>query len=132
MSPQVEKGISLVLISFLGLFLELALIRWLPANIMSLAYFSNIVLIASFLGLGLGAVFAPKDRDLFKWFPTVLLGAVVIFVFFRRFEVIIPPQASEWIWSYYTGNAIATLPVHLGIYSALAVVYAPSWRGCFS
>jgi spermidine synthase len=124
MNPQTEKGMSLILIGFLALFLELVFIRWLPSNVMSLAYFSNIVLISSFLGLGLGAAFAPKDRDFFKWFPVVLLVTSAFFILFRNFEVIMPPQASEWIWSYYVGNAIASLPMHLGIYSALAVVYS--------
>ena len=40
--------------SALMLFLELALIRWLGANIVHLSYFSNFVLLGSFLGIGLG------------------------------------------------------------------------------
>src|SRR5215216_1987802 len=44
----------LVLGSALMLFLELSLIRWLGANIVHLAYFSNFVLLGSFLGIGLG------------------------------------------------------------------------------
>jgi hypothetical protein len=44
----------LVLAAALMLFLELALIRWLGANIVHLSYFSNFVLMGSFLGIGLG------------------------------------------------------------------------------
>ena len=44
----------LVLGSALMLFLELALIRWLGANVVHLSYFSNFVLLGSFLGIGLG------------------------------------------------------------------------------
>ena len=44
----------LVLSSGLMLFLELALIRWLSANVVHLGYFSNFVLLGSFLGVGLG------------------------------------------------------------------------------
>ncbi|MDR2986774.1 MAG: hypothetical protein LBV34_18245 [Nocardiopsaceae bacterium] len=36
------------------LFVELALIRWLGANIVYLSYYSNFVLLGSFLGIGLG------------------------------------------------------------------------------
>ena len=36
------------------LFLELALIRWLGANVLYLGYFSNLILLGSFLGIGLG------------------------------------------------------------------------------
>ena len=44
----------LLLSSFLMLFLELALIRWLGANVVHLSYFSNFVLLGSFLGIGAG------------------------------------------------------------------------------
>ena len=46
--------------AFLLLFVELALIRWLGANIVYLAYFSNFVLIGSFLGIGLGFLWASR------------------------------------------------------------------------
>ena len=45
----------LLLGSALMLFLELALIRWLGANVVHLSYFSNFVLLGSFLGIGLGS-----------------------------------------------------------------------------
>ena len=44
----------LVLASALMLFVELALIRWTGSNIVHLSYFSNFVLLGSFLGIGLG------------------------------------------------------------------------------
>jgi spermidine synthase len=44
----------LALSSALMLFIELALIRWLGANLVYLSYFSNFVLLGSFLGIGLG------------------------------------------------------------------------------
>lgn len=123
MANQTEKGISLVLVSFLSLFLELVFIRWLPSNVLSLAYFSNIVLISSFFGLGLGCLLASKIKDLFRWFPLTLLVAVAIIVSLRRFEIIIPPQDNEWIWSYYGGNKIYAPQLKLGILSALSIVY---------
>ncbi len=43
------------------LFLELCLIRWLGANLVHLAYFSNFVLLGSFLGVGLGFLRASRD-----------------------------------------------------------------------
>ncbi len=44
----------LLLLSFLLLFAELALIRWTAANNVHLASLTNIVLLASFLGIGIG------------------------------------------------------------------------------
>ena len=44
--------LRLVLLSFLLLFVELALIRWTGENVVYLSYFSNFVLLGSFLGIG--------------------------------------------------------------------------------
>ncbi|MFO0823333.1 MAG: hypothetical protein U0792_09460 [Gemmataceae bacterium] len=45
---------SLFLISVLGLFLELLLIRWISTEIRIFAYLQNTVLVVCFLGLGMG------------------------------------------------------------------------------
>ena len=65
------------------LFVELALIRWLGANVLYLAYFSNVVLLGSFLGIGLGFLYSHRTgRSLLKYTPLALsaLVAVVHFV----------------------------------------------------
>ncbi len=74
------------LASFLVLFLEVALIRWMPAYIRLLSYFSNFILLASFLGIGIGCLLAPARSRLFRWFP-VLQAVVVAAVYFLRLEV---------------------------------------------
>jgi spermidine synthase len=66
----------LVLLSFLMLFLELALIRWAGSNVVYLSYFSNFVLLGSFLGIGLGFLRAHRPRNLFPWAPVALLALV--------------------------------------------------------
>jgi SAM-dependent methyltransferase len=48
--------------SALMLFLELALIRWTGSNVVHLAYFSNFVLLGSFLGIGVGFLRAGRVR----------------------------------------------------------------------
>ena len=50
-------GSRLFFASFAALFVELALIRFIPAYVRVIAYFTNIVLIASFFGLGIGFLF---------------------------------------------------------------------------
>jgi hypothetical protein len=70
----------LVLGSALMLFLELALIRWLGANVVHLSYFSNFVLLGSFLGIGLGFLISRKRWSLLPFTP-VILALLVIFVF---------------------------------------------------
>jgi SAM-dependent methyltransferase len=80
------RGARIFLASFLVLFLEVALIRWMPSYIRLLGYFSNFILLASFLGIGVGCLLAPARARLFVWFP--LLQAVVVFaVYFFRLEV---------------------------------------------
>src|SRR5438094_10073003 len=71
--------LRLVLLSFLMLFVELALIRWTGANNVHLAYLTYFVLLASFLGIGLGALRADRGPELFPWAP-VALALLVGFV----------------------------------------------------
>jgi hypothetical protein len=61
------------------LFVELALIRWTGANDVHLAYLTNFVLLASFLGIGIGFLRARQAPDLFRWSP-VLLATTVAWV----------------------------------------------------
>ncbi len=51
------------------LFAELALIRWVSAYHVHVAYFTNFVLLASFLGIGVGFLRSGRDRDGFRWAP---------------------------------------------------------------
>ena len=72
--------VRLVVASALMLFTELMLIRWLGANLLNLAYFSNIVLLGSFLGIGLGFLMAKPGRRSPWWFPASLAALVVLVV----------------------------------------------------
>lgn len=54
-SPRVSPLVQLALCTFGILVLELAIIRWMSSQIRIVAYFSNVVLLASFLGMGLGS-----------------------------------------------------------------------------
>lgn len=123
MNQNKENAINLVLISFLALFLELTLIRWLPANVMSLTYFSNIVLISSVFGLGLGAMSATRGRDTFKWFPLALLVVINLFISLKFFEIIMPNPKNEVIWSYLKGNELGAFKFRIGILLTLGLTY---------
>jgi hypothetical protein len=70
----------LVLGSALMLFLELALIRWLGSNVVHLSYFSNFVLLGSFLGIGLGFMISKRNWSVLPAAP-VILALLVIFTF---------------------------------------------------
>src|SRR5215468_9931742 len=75
-SPS-RAALDLFLISFLILFLELACIRWFPAHVLFLTFFTNIVLLASFLGISLGCLAAGQKRDYLGWTPALLATLVV-------------------------------------------------------
>ncbi|MDP9225818.1 MAG: spermidine synthase [Actinomycetota bacterium] len=91
MNDRLRLGLT----SFLMLFVELALIRWTGSNIVYLSYFSNFVLLGSFLGIGIGFLRARADLNLFPWAP-VALAALVLFVLY--FPVTIDRSGSQVIY----------------------------------
>ena len=77
--PTPGNRTRLVLASALMLFVELALIRWTSSNNLYLVHLTNFVLLASFLGIGLGFLRGRAGRDLFPLAPA-LLATLVVFV----------------------------------------------------
>ncbi|HEY6569358.1 MAG TPA: hypothetical protein VIZ22_03665, partial [Candidatus Limnocylindrales bacterium] len=51
-----DPRVRLFLTSATLLFVELFLIRWIPSNVVYFGFFTNLILIASFLGMGLGII----------------------------------------------------------------------------
>ena len=72
-----DTRVRLVLTSATLLFVELLLIRWIPSTVRYIGFFSNFLLIASFLGIGLGILLGRRVRfAAIATFP-VLLAIVV-------------------------------------------------------
>jgi hypothetical protein len=84
----------LVLASFGMLFVELALIRWTSANVLYLVHLTNFVLLASFLGIGLGFLRARSGRDLFPLAPPAL---AVLVAFVLAFPVQVVERDGRWL-----------------------------------
>ena len=121
-------GLRTFLASFLVLFLEVALIRWMPAYIRLLAYFSNFILLASFLGIGVGCLLASSRRRLFPWFP-VLQTIVILSVYYFRLEVSVPTAGSIYFSSGTADKVVLVestmlLPLLFVIVAALFVTMA--------
>lgn len=96
----------LVLASTTMLFVELALIRWAGANVVHLSYFSNFILLGSFLGIGIGFLIpAGRGQWLKRWTP-IPLALLVIFV--RAYPVQVRQSSSEVI--YFTAVKTTGLP----------------------
>ena len=116
------KALRLVLLSALMLFVELALIRWTGSNVVYLSYFSNFVLLGSFLGIGIGFLRGRAKTNLFPYAP-VALALLVGFVLI--FPVRIDRSGSDLIYFGHFGATglptWVTLPL---IFVAVAVVLA--------
>src|ERR1700741_4681776 len=59
--------------SVLVLFLELACIRWFPAHVLFLTFFTNVMLLASFLGISVGCLAASRRRNYLVATPLLLV-----------------------------------------------------------
>jgi SAM-dependent methyltransferase len=104
----------LLLSSALMLFLELALIRWTASNIIHLGYFSNFVLLGSFLGVGIGFLRTSRTARAPLYFPialALLVGAVF------KFPVTVDRAGSDLI--FFTSLATSGPPAWV----ALPVVF---------
>src|SRR5215470_1191313 len=81
-TEEPKKQARLVFASFLMLFVELALIRWITANNVFVTETTNLVLLASFLGIGIGFLNARSGRDYLRWAPVALLALVAFVLLF--------------------------------------------------
>src|SRR5437899_8938242 len=103
-SPHQWVSGRLLLISFLSLYFELMLIRWLPTEIRILAYFNNVILISCILGLGLGALLAHSKHDLRGGQFYFLLALLILLTDLYHGRNIHIPLASE---SYFIWNGLS-------------------------
>jgi predicted membrane-bound spermidine synthase len=70
-------GVRLVLTSATLLFVELVLLRWIPANVTYIGFFSNFLLMASFLGIGVGILLGRRLAHV-EWSPFPVLLLLVV------------------------------------------------------
>ena len=68
--------VDLFLASVLVLFLELACIRWFPAHVLFLTFFTNVVLLACFVGMSVGCLAAGRTQNYIRSTPILLVLAV--------------------------------------------------------
>jgi spermidine synthase len=74
-----DNRVRLVLTSATLLFVELLLIRWIPSEVRYIGFFANFVLMASFLGIGLGILIGRRYQvDAIGVFPLFLVAVVAL------------------------------------------------------
>lgn len=100
---------QLMLVSLLSLFLELLMIRWISSEIRVFAYFKNFVLIACFLGFGLGCYLCRRKINLLVM--VLPLAAIVLLIK-------VPWQGMR--------TAIANLPTYLGVFTEVHIWGVPT------
>ena len=108
----------LVFASFVMLFAELALIRWVTANNVYVTRATNFMLLASFLGIGIGFLNARSSRDYLRWTPVTLLALVG---FVLSFPVILKSLSGPHPLQGLHGSPALPQPVSLAVVFLLTV-----------
>jgi SAM-dependent methyltransferase len=89
--------VELFLVSFLILFFELACIRWFGSIVIFLAFFTNVVLMACFLGVSVGCLTARRRFNFVNGFiPGVLLAVTLAYLL---------------LWAYFRSESRLTIDV---------------------
>ena len=90
----------------LGLFLELAIIRWISAEVRIFSYLKNISLLAAFLGLSIGYGLAGNNRNYKSALIPLLASMTALVLVIGRMSsqnmLIYPSSGEEFLW--YTAN----------------------------
>ena len=128
-SPRITPAIRLACYSGLILFFELAFIRYTAAYVRVFSFYLNFVLIATFLGMGVGLLRAASAKQL-KWIAgpatLLLLGAVA---FFGMSPIAVPQDPNEFVWGIFsdtgTGHQIPMLPVVGALFALCALFFVP-------
>ncbi len=98
--PQMGGMLLLFLASFLTLFFELLVIRYLSAEIRVFAYLKNLPLIASFLGIGIGMIVGRPPPLLTRLFPGIAAFLFLVIAYSGTLHIThVPfPSATYFIW----------------------------------
>ncbi len=109
----------IALISASILILELAFIRLIPAEVRAISYFTNLILIAAFFGMGVGCI-CQKQKSL-SWALPLGLGLIFLFIMVGRGIVIYEEAAAVHYWLQYANikGEATTFP----LFPAAAIIF---------
>lgn len=120
--PTVPGGWQMFALSFTALFLEMLVIRWVPSVVHLVAYYANLMLLSSFLGLAAGALAAGRRWDLFGFFPVFL--ALDIWMLLSDRNTVVGTSSSEAHF-YALPTSMFHAYVLVRIFGMNALVFAP-------
>jgi len=109
----------IALISSSILVLELAFIRLIPAEVRAISYFTNLILIAAFFGLGLGCI-CQKQRSLSWALP---LGMVLVFLFIIVGRGIVIYEEAETVHYWFKNPNVKGQAHQLPLFQAAAIIF---------
>jgi hypothetical protein len=129
-----ERGgplpLKIALTTFGILALELALIRWTSSQVRAFAFFNNVVLIAAFLGMGLGVALGRRHPGLFHLALPCLLAVSVPLAFSERLGLVhlYFPDNSIMLWVVGLVPAdpavfARNISIFLGLITAVVAVF---------
>src|SRR4051794_28924710 len=98
--------LDLFLISFLILFFELACIRWFGSTVIFLTFFTNIVLMACFLGVSVGCLAASR-----RWSWIHMLAPLAL---------VAAASACGFLWAY---NTFSQVMIDVGSQQSPQLIY---------
>jgi spermidine synthase len=117
---------ELLLLSFISLFLELLVIRWLSVDVRIFAYFKNLPLMAAFLGFGVGFFLHNKSDIVFPWFPRLACLLVVIIAEASSLGIthviFVDPRQYLLFGSGFGDHALNSVPSYLQSLKAITVI----------
>jgi hypothetical protein len=117
---------ELFLISFIALFLELVVIRWLSTEVRIFAYFKNLPLMAAFLGFGIGFFLHKKADSIFPWFPRLACLLIIIIAGAHSLGIthviFIDPRQYFLLGARFGDHAIDSVPSLIKTVKALVVI----------
>src|SRR5436305_3478259 len=128
-----DKRARIFLVSFTMLFFELLCIRWIPSYVRYLSYFNTFILLASFLGIGLGMLAARRQRFWFPPFPVLVVLMVFIIAHFK-FQLYINSVQVLYYGAGEAGNqeSFIILPIVFGIVVLCFIPLARSFGQLFT
>jgi SAM-dependent methyltransferase len=121
-----HRRLQLFLASFLLLYFELAMIRWIPGHVRVLAYFTNFILIGCFFGMGLGLLLTRARHD---FSPFISGGIAVMVAAAAVFKGLwVTADSGEGLFLEYEGPArmaLALGPALVVFYVGIALAFLP-------
>ncbi|MDP3773242.1 MAG: hypothetical protein Q8Q85_03150 [Gemmatimonadales bacterium] len=114
--------------SGLVLFLELAFIRYVAAEVKFFSYYTNFVILGAFLGSGIGLLAWRRLRHLASAWPAFAVALFAAVSLLRDVTVKVP--RGEFLWGIYgqpspTAVALGLAPTVLLVFTVLAAVFVP-------